>query len=438
MAMIRTVYESSPFFGMLLPGDDLISVNGKKIHDLLDYMFYTAVGDTVSVTVLRGGKEQTFTAAANAEEPDLRLEFEEFLLDRNRSCKNKCVFCFIDQLPKGMRNTLYYRDDDFRLSLLQGNYVTLTNLSEEDVERILALKISPLNVSVHTTNPELRVRMMANPNAARINDLLRRFADGRINMRCQIVLCRNLNDGEELDRTLRDLKALYPAVSSVSIVPVGLTKFREGLYPLLPFDAESAADAIRRINAVGDTCVKELGTRLFYPADEFYILSGIPFPGYAFYEEFEQFENGVGMVVSFAQEFADAIRTVRPDKRYFDCSLVTGVASERLIRLCMDGMKKKLPNLDARLYSIQNDFFGRSITVTGLITGQDLIHQLSGQKLGKNLLIPTSMLRDDTFLDDVTVKDVEQALNVRVWKVAGHAEDLIETVMECAVGKGRK
>ena len=278
MAVIQDVFQYSPFRGKVKKGDDLIRINGKIIHDFLDYMYFSSeIADEngeippqeVEITVRRGKKLLTFREVVR--EGDLRLDFANYIMDDQKVCKNKCVFCFIDQMPKGMRDTLYYKDDDFRLSLIYGNYVTLTNLTDEELDRIVSLRVSPLNVSVHTTNPELRVRMMANPNAAKIMENLKKFSDAGINLRCQIVLCKGLNDGAELDRTMRDLKSLYPAVSSVSVVPVGLTKYREGLYPLEAFEKEDCRAVLEQINAFGERCLEELCARLFYPSDEFFL-----------------------------------------------------------------------------------------------------------------------------------------------------------------------
>ncbi len=430
MAKIKVVYKNSPFYRKVRIGDELISINEKTVHDVLDYLFFSADDGPVTLTVRRNGKLMKFSEEIT--EGDLRLEFEEYLMDEHRSCKNKCVFCFIDQLPKGMRPTLYYKDDDFRLSLLCGNYVTLTNLSEEDVERILALKVSPLNVSVHTTEPELRVQMMQNPRAGELFPLLKRFAEAGINLRGQIVLCPELNDGAHLDRTMADLKTLFPAVSSVSVVPVGLTRYRKGLASLRSFTSAEAATVLEQIHRMGDQCRKELGTRLFYPSDEWYLKAGIPLPGYDFYEDFEQLENGVGMLISFAQEFNDVFRPMAKFTRPVRVSIATGQATDDFMNRIINTLKKKCSDLQCPVYPIRNDFFGPEITVTGLITGQDLIAQLRGKELGDALLLPSSMLREDRFLDDISVKDAERALGVKIRVTNGSAEDLIEIILKSA------
>jgi len=431
MAKITYIYKTSPFYGKAKVGDELLAINGNPIRDLLDYMFFTqSESEMTEITVCRNGKKLQFTEEVT--EGDLRFDFDSFLMDKQQSCKNKCIFCFIDQLPKGMRETLYYKDDDFRLSLLYGNYVTLTNVSDEDFERIIDLRVSPINVSVHTTDPELRVMMMKNPNAAKINEQLSRMRSVGINLRCQIVLCPDVNDGEHLDKTMRDLKALHPEVSSVSVVPVGLTKYRDGLYPLRPFTKEEAQRVIDQVNSFGDKCKEELGSRIFYVADEFYLKAEAVMPGYDYYEDFEQLENGVGMTISFAQEFLDIMKTVKKNDKEIRITMITGEASYDLIKRCIDLLKTKFTNLKCDLIVIKNNFFGENITVTGLITGNDVISQLKEKNLGDYLLIPDTMLRDNVFLDDVTVNDVKKALNVKVKTVSCGAEDMIDAISRCA------
>lgn len=439
MGVIKHVYETSPFYGKVKKGDKLIKINDSVINDFLDYTYYFAnmmdeEGEypevDTSITVLRKGKELSFNGIVK--EGDLRLDFENSLMDEQRACKNKCVFCFIDQLPKNMRKTMYYKDDDFRLSLIYGNYVTLTNLTDNDVERICKMRVSPLNISVHTTNPELRVKMMKNPNAGNILYLLKRFAEARINMRAQIVLCKGLNDGEELDKTLDDLKSLYPAISSVSIVPVGLTKHREGLYPLETFEEEDCKKVVEQINKVGDKCLEEYGTRLFYPSDEFFVKGNLPLPGYSYYEEFEQIENGVGMLMSFAQEFHDIMQTFRKSDKEVDISMATGVLVKPFMETIVNGLKKRLPNLNCHIYDIKNDFYGHKITVAGLVTGQDIISQLKGKPLGSHLLIPGTMLRGNLFLDDVSTYKLGKELDVKIKKAGDSAEQFVRAVVACA------
>lgn len=430
MSYITDITKNSPFFGKLKNGDVLLSVNGRKINDILDYMYHTAADD-VSFCVLRDGKEVTVNAKNKT--GHLGLTFDSFLMDEHRSCKNKCVFCFIDQLPKHMRETMYYKDDDFRLSILQGNYVTLTNLTPEDVDRICDLRVSPLNVSVHATDGDVRVRMMKNPNARNIMQLLNRFSDAGINLRCQIVLCKGFNDGEILKKSLADLKALFPAVSSVSIVPVGLSKFRDGLEPLVAFSPEECAEVIDIVDSFGDASFDEYGTRILYCSDEFYVTSGRPVPDYDYYEEFEQLEDGVGMLTSFIEEFDAAVEDLdvcanRKKLTFVSGRIMRSTLPERIEKLCT-----KLTGLDADLNFIRNDYFGENVTVTGLITGTDIIAQLKDKELGDALILPSVMLRDDKFLDDISVSDVEKALGIRIVPIpcdGAGAVDAIAQIVE--------
>lgn len=430
MAVIRFVDRKSPFRKKVFPGDDLTAVNGQPVRDFLDYMYLTAQG-VESLTVLRDGEKITVRAAEATEDPG--LEFEQYLMDRQRSCKNKCVFCFIDQLPKHMRETMYYKDDDFRLSLLYGNYVTMTNLTDEDVERIVRMKISPFNVSVHTTNPELRVRMMKNPAAANGFQLMQKFRDAGINLRGQIVLCPDWNDGAELDRTLKDLKTLWPQLSSVSVVPIGLTKFRDGLEPMRSFTPEECRTVLAQIEAFGDQCKAEFGTRLVFASDEFYVKAGVPIPDFDYYEELEQLENGVGMLASFSQDLEDCLSLIEePFRRPVRVSMVTGQITETFFQNVLNRIRTVIPDLDCRIYAVRNDFFGPEITVTGLVTGQDIIAQLAGKPLGDMLLLPSVMLREDRFLDDVSLSEMETALNIKIKVTDSGAEGFVNALISSA------
>lgn len=432
MAIIKEIKESSPFYGVLKRGDRLVSVNGTEIRDLLDYMYCTA-DEKLTLTVERDGKLFSCTKKCAGH---TGLDFDSYLMDKERSCRNKCVFCFIDQLPENMRSTLYYKDDDYRLSLLYGNYVTLTNLSESDAERIVKMKISPLNISVHTTHDVLRVKMMKNPNAAGIMKLLRRFADAGINLRCQIVLCKGLNDGEELMKTLRDLRSLYPAVSSVSVVPVGLTAHRSGLYALTLFNKDECSQLIDVISAFGGECLKTIGTRLIYEADEFYIKAERPVPPTSYYEEFEQLANGVGTVALYTEDFLAAVSSLEPQTGAAEVSWATGMSMKKVFPELIAKLRVKLPSLKIHLYPIRNDHFGETITVAGLVTGGDIIKQLRGKELGSALIIPQIMLRDDKFLDDVSVGDIEKELGIKVVPVGG-ADELVGYLRELC-GSGDK
>ncbi len=430
MAIIRSVDKNSPFRKKVRPGDELLTVNGTPVRDFLDYMYQTSLG-VANITVCRDGK--MFSAVLKKPVEDPGLEFENYLMDKQRSCKNKCIFCFIDQLPPNMRETMYYKDDDFRLSLVYGNYVTLTNVTDDDAERIINMKVSPFNVSVHTTNPELRVKMMKNPAAAKGFELMKRFRDADINMRGQIVLCPGWNDGEELTRTLGDLKTLYPQLSSVSVVPVGLTCFREGLEPLRTYTPDECKAIVKQVETFAEECLRDLGTRLVWAADELYLKAGLPLPEFDYYEEFEQMENGVGMVSTFERETEDLMSfIVQPFTCPIRVSSITGKIAEEFIRRMIKKIGEKFTDLQCTVYGIENDYFGHDVTVTGLITGQDVISQLQGKELGDFLLIPEVMLRDDKFLDDVSVQDIERELNVKVLIAENGAEGMADALMRAA------
>ena len=337
-------------------------------------------------------------------------------MDRPRSCANNCVFCFIDQLPPGMRPTMYFKDDDARLSFLLGNYITLTNLSQREIRRIIDLHVSPVNVSVHTTNPALRCRMLNNPRAGESIAVMRRFAENGIVMNCQIVCCPGWNDGAELQRTMEDLAGMYPGVHSVSVVPVGLTKYREGLAQLTPFTPEHAAETLDQVTAFGDACVERYGTRIFWCGDELYLKAGRPLPPDGFYEEYTQLENGVGMLRLMETEFRAALRlSDAPDGVPF--SIASGTSAAPFFTGLLAMAKEQWPQLDGRVYPIVNDFFGHSINVSGLITGRDQIAQLKGKELGERLFISQNMLRrqEMDFLDDVTLEQAVRALGVPIY-----------------------
>lgn len=413
--VISGVEKASPaMLAGIRAGDVLLSLNGHEIEDVLDYRFYM-LEPRLTVQVLREGTVRSF-ALVKGEYEETGMLFDTYLMDGQKGCKNKCIFCFIDQLPKGLRDSLYFKDDDSRLSFLFGNYITLTNLTPHEIHRIIRMHISPVNISVHTTNPALRVQMMKNPRAGEVLSLLREFADAGIKMNCQLVLCPGVNDGEELTRSLTDLAALYPAVQSVAAVPVGLTRYREGLTPLSPYTPAQAADVICRMEAFGEDFLKKEGTRLCYPADEFYLKAGKPLPDGAFYEEYAQIENGVGMWTSFREEFFQALEETPADDRSRSLSAVTGLAARPLIEACVTAAKRKFPGLDCRIYGIVNEFFGENITVTGLLTGGDILKQLRGQPLGERLLLPAAALRRerDLFLDDVSVEQLTAQLQVPV------------------------
>ena len=395
-------------------GDILESINGHSIRDVLDYRFYLT--DThVTLALLRDGAPYTVTLR-KGEYEDIGLEFETPLMDEKHSCRNACVFCFIDQLPEGMRKTLYFKDDDDRLSFLHGNYVTLTNLSDEDIQRILTMHISPVNVSVHTTNPALRVKMMKNKRAGDVLRYLRTMADAGIALCTQIVLCKGWNDGEELDRTMRDLAAYFPALRSCAIVPVGLTRHREGLTPLEAFSPEECARVIAQVDAFGKECLSRYGSRLFFCADEFYVRAGLPLPEEDYYEGYSQIENGVGMLTSFAEEFSlelSFLKELLEEARLpRTVTVATGVAAAKHLQELADALSAAVPGLTVRVRPIVNHFFGESVTVAGLLTGRDVAEQLHGEVLGDELLFPAAMLKadEDIFLDDMTPMELSRAL----------------------------
>ena len=414
-------------------GDVLVSINQNEIRDVLDYRFYLT--DTnVSLTLLRG--DEPYTVHINkGEYDDIGLEFETPLMDKKHTCQNGCVFCFIDQLPPGMRESLYFKDDDDRLSFLHGNYVTLTNLKDADIDRIIKMHISPVNVSVHTTNPELRVKMMKNKHAGEVLSYLARMADAGIALCTQIVLCKGLNDGAELDRTMHDLIKYHPSLRSCAIVPVGLTKYREKLYPLEAFSPEECAAVIEQVNAFGEECLQKFGTRIFYCSDEFYVRAGLPLPSEDYYEDYSQIENGVGMLTSMKSEFdfeldyldelLDGFRAPRT------VSVATGMAAHEHISSLAKELMARVDGLTVKVYPIINNFFGPSVTVAGLLTGGDVVEQLKGQELGDELLFPAVMLRadGDVFLDDMTPAELSERLGVPVCPSENDGAKLIAALL---------
>ncbi len=414
---IKAIDPDSPLAGKVRPGDTLLAINSNKILDVLDYKFF-AYDTRLELRLRRPEGSEYSLHVVKPEGGDLGLDFESYLMDKPRSCANRCVFCFIDQLPGGMRPTMYFKDDDARLSFLLGNYITLTNLSKREIERIIALHISPINISVHATDPALRRRLLRSPRAGECMEIMSRFAKAGITMNCQIVCCPGLNDGEALMQSMRDLEALYPQVHSVSVVPVGLTKFREGLYPLSPFTKELAAETLDMVDAFGGECLRRHGSRIFWCGDELYIKAGRKIPSDEFYEEYTQLENGVGMLRLMETEFSSALKLGgEPDGAPF--SIATGVSAAPYFQMLLDKAKEKYPEIKGRIYPIVNDFFGHSINVTGLITGGDLIAQLKDKELGERLLISQNMLRraEMDFLDDVKLEEASAALGLPVYPI---------------------
>ena len=414
----------------ILPGETLCSINGNEICDILDYRFYETEKEVLLLLRDAQGAAREIKLRKGQYE-SIGLQFETYLMDRQRSCRNKCVFCFIDQLPSGMRESLYFQDDDSRLSFLFGNYITLTNLSQREADRIIKMKISPINISVHTTNPELRCRMMGNRFAGDCLRYLYQFAEAGIKLNCQLVLCHGWNDGEELERTLRDLLPLYPSVQSIALVPLGVTKFREGLTPLTPYTAETALEVVRTAERWGEQMQKQHGERICYAADEFYLKAGLPIPDAAFYGAFDQLENGVGLIANFREEFLFALEDVSSDAETHSGTLVTGVSFAPFLEELLDGLRRKCHNLTCKVAAIRNDFFGESINVAGLVTGGDILKQLQGKELGGRLLVPDTMLRHegDLFLDNVSLKDLERELGVPVSVVPDDGGELLKLIL---------
>lgn len=410
-------------------GETLLSINSNEIVDVLDYRFYQ-VNRKLTLEVEDEDKNVRTVEMTKGEYEEIGLEFETYLMDKQHSCRNKCIFCFIDQLPKGMRESLYFKDDDSRLSFLFGNYITLTNITEHEIDRIIKMHISPINVSVHTTNPELRCKMMNNRFAGDTLKYLKRFADAGITLNCQIVSCPGINDGDELVRTLTDLENL--GVNMTAIVPVGLTRYRENLYPLVPYNKETAGQTIDIIEKMGDECVKKHGRRIFFPGDEFYLLAEREIPSPEFYEDFSALEDGIGMIAYLTDDVGWKLEELDADESL--CHKVTIACGEGVflyMKRIMSMINEKFPNITINTRAIKNNFFGGGVNVSGLVTGGDLIDQLRGDDLGDRLIITSSMLRfeNDLFLDDVSTDDVERELGVTLVPVNNNGNDLVEAVI---------
>lgn len=417
-------------------GDILLAINGEAITDVLDYRFHLA-SNIIKLTLTREGEEYTVTIHKQQYD-DIGLDFETPLMDKKHTCANRCIFCFIDQLPEGLRDTLYFKDDDSRLSFLHGNYITLTNLRDADIDRIIRMHISPVNISVHTTNPELRVQMMKNKRAGEVLSYLKRMADAGITLCGQIVLCRGINDGEELTRSMHDLAQLFPALSSVSVVPAGLTKYREGLYPLTAFSPEECAAVIAQVNAFGDACLNHYGSRLFFCADEFYIKAGLPLPDESYYEDYAQIENGVGMITSLESEMDFELTAPDFDECYPTegnlprrVTIATGMAAKDALTSLARRICDKIPGLTIEVQPITNRFFGESITVAGLLTGKDMEEQLRDHELGDLLLIPETTLRAerDLFLCGMSPQELADRLHTPVSTGGKTAADMLNAIL---------
>ncbi len=416
------------------PSDFLLSVNGHSIQDIFDYRFLTTEINLVIEIEKKSGELWEIEIEKDQYE-DLGIDFEEPLISEAKSCSNKCVFCFIDQLPKGMRETVYFKDDDSRLSFLSGNYITLTNMKKSELERIIRYRMTPVNVSVHTTNPQLRKAMLGNRFAGDVLDKIRILTDGAITVNTQIVLCKGLNDGAELDRSIRELSELAPGVASISVVPVGLTKWREGLTMLEPFNQTESADVLEQVGKWQQKLLKQYGTRLVYLADEFYIKAGAELPQLSEYEDFPQIENGVGLMTLLKHEFHEYLKKLECQNPFLSggrtVSIATGKCAYKYIKQLAQELEKRYNDLEVFVYPIENNFFGENVTVTGLLTGSDIFAQMKDRELGSELLLSRSMLRagEEVFLDDYTVEMLSNNLNKKITIVENNGEDLVRRII---------
>ncbi len=413
----------------IVPGDLIVSIDGECINDYLDYKFL-ATNEHILLEIEKQDGTHIEFEIDNEDMEDLGINFENMLFDSPKICQNKCIFCFIDQMPKGMRDTLYFKDDDSRLSFLYGNYVTLTNMKEEDIMRLIRYRISPVNISVHTTNPKLRVFMLKNKRAGSLLDHIRLLYDNGILMNMQIVLCKGINDGEELDRTISDLSQFMPMAKSVSVVPVGLTKCREGLYPLEPFEKEDAKRVVEQIHTWQKRFLKTHGTRFVYASDEFYVNAEIPIPDSFAYEDFPQIENGVGMMAAMEEELKLAMEENRTAKKMEKTVVATGEIAYDFIKRLVNTIKMRYNITDIEVISIKNELFGGKVTVSGLLGGSDLVRALKGND-AKRLLITESMLKadEDVFLDDLTVKEAEEILDMKIIPVKNDGSAFLDAVL---------
>ena len=438
--VIRKVFPDSIAEEMeLVPGDELISINGQPIEEVFDY-HYLVNDEYLEILVRKADGEEWELEIEKDFEEDLGVKFENSLMDEYRSCRNHCIFCFIDQMPPGMRETLYFKDDDSRLSFLQGNYVTLTNMSDHDIDRVIRYHLAPINISFQTTNPKLRCEMLHNRFAGDIFPKVDRLFQAGIEMNGQVVLCKGINDGEELERTIRDLSGYLPHLKSVSVVPVGLSKYREGLHPLEPFNREDALGVLETVHRWQKKLYEQYGLHFIHCSDEWYILAGLPLPEEERYDGYLQLENGVGMLRLLEEEVQEELAHRKGDERVRRVSIATGKLAAPFIQENVERVRTVYGNVEAQVYPIRNDFFGELITVSGLITGQDLKAQLKGKDLGECLLIPCNMLRagENVFLDDVTVEEVEEQLGVPVAVVDEDGASFVHALTEKEIVKNHK
>lgn len=428
--LIQSVEEDSPAFNAgLSGGDHLLSIDGNEINDMLDYEFYSTKSQ-LQLSVLKNGKLKYLSINKEEYEP-LGMNFETYLIDKQHSCCNKCIFCFVDQLPKGLRAPLYFKDDDERLSFLFGNYITLTNLSEHEVERIKKMRISPINISVHTMDPELRVKMMANRMAGKVLSYIEDFARAGIEMNCQIVLCRGVNDGEKLKESIEKLAALYPHVRSIAIVPAGLTRYRANLAKVTPYDKKTAGEVLDLIDSITERLFRKNATRIAYPADELFLVAQRPIPPMEYYDEMLQLENGVGMWRLLHDEFLDELKNTRLHPAGSGVDIATGEAAYPLLCELAGYAMEKFPVLHIEVHKVKNNFLGGNVWVAGLLSGADLIDQLYGNLKTGTLVLPGCVLRNeqDLLLDDITPAQLEEALGVQVRFCPQSGVDLLEQMM---------
>lgn len=411
------------------PGDILMGINGNTVHDIIEYRFLIN-DEKIHLVIMKKNGEEWDIEIEKDYNDDLGIEFDDPSMDNPKRCSNKCIFCFVDQLPKGMRESLYFKDDDSRLSFLHGNFITLTNMKDDDINSIIKYRISPINISVHTTNPGLRVKMLNNKNAGNILDSIQKLVSGGIQINCQIVLCPGINDGDELERTLKDLYKFYPNIENVAIVPVGISKYREGLFSIEGYTRETSVNVIKLVHNMQINFIGKTGEPFARLADEFYITAGIELPGYEHYGDFEQLEDGVGMIRYFENRIKEDIIDVNLNGEGKGFALITGTSSTEFMKNITDLIRKKL-NVKISVYTVKNNFFGERITVTGLITARDIIEQLKGKIKENTLFIPTNMLKadEDIFLDDVTLEDLGNELNVKIIKCKYSGDDFIDKIV---------
>ena len=412
-------------------GDFLLSVNGEEIKDILDYKFQI-FDEEIVVTIEKANGEEWDLEIEKEDNEDLGIVFEEQLIEKPKNCANKCIFCFMDQLPKNVRNTLVFKDDDFRLSFITGNYVTLTNSGYKDLDRIIKYHLSPINISVHATDGETRKMMLNNKNADKIMDYIKYLVDHGININAQIVLCPGINDGKILDKTIKDLSKFFPYLQCIAIVPVGLTKYREGLYPLTTFNKDTAAVVIDQVESWQNKFKEKIGSNVVYVADEFYVLANRRIPSYKSYEDFPQLEDGIGMLDKFKHEFDVNIKKIENIKINKTLSIATGKLAYKFIRRLTTRLEKKVEGLKINVYAIENTFFGPLITVTGLLTGNDLVNQLKDRELGEKLILSSSMLKDDEdiFLDDMKLSELEKKLKIKTTIASWEGSDFINKILQ--------